>query len=372
MLEYIPGVLLSDFNAAYHTDPARVDFWCDENNFDRKKAGLDLLLSFSRQLFEDNFYHADLHPGNILLLRDSKVALIDIGSAGTVEADLLRRFFSTVRALATQDYYKTADLMISFCPKIPLADLTDVTEELVHCLRNWEIKVAVENIPFHDKTATFVLLQMVELMTFRYKLPIGWSFLKITRSWCNLESSVDCLNPKFNSLEGFRLYFAERDQRLLQAFIKPKNIRSIAVSIPDTLNEYRLFVEPRIRKASRVMQLSLKRTDQIIVGTAKLVTKVLSITICYLLFLLVILYSAEVGRPTLNVIRQIMPERTSNHFLRISDQYASWVNRAFGEPLSQERIWMWFIVPIGILLYVRRNIHKFVVRTGDSDVRPYS
>jgi ubiquinone biosynthesis protein len=45
-----------------------------------------------RQLFEENLYHGDLHPGNIVLLRDSRVALIDFGFTSFTEREYLDRF----------------------------------------------------------------------------------------------------------------------------------------------------------------------------------------------------------------------------------------------------------------------------------------
>ena len=33
----------------------------------------------SRMCFEDGFVHADLHPGNMLLLEDGDIAIFDVG-----------------------------------------------------------------------------------------------------------------------------------------------------------------------------------------------------------------------------------------------------------------------------------------------------
>ena len=367
VMEFVPGVLLSDFNDVYKCDPGRVDRWCEENDFDKKKAGLHLLLSFSRQIFEDNLYHADLHPGNIILLKNSRMALIDIGSVGTIEADLQRRFFSTIISLATKDYYKVADLMISFCPIVPMIDLSDLTEELVRCLRDWELKTPVKKFDYYEKSVTLVILEMVELMTVQYKLSIGWGFLKITRSWCNLESSLNCMMPESNNLEAFSIYFSQRDGRVLHQLLQPKNIRSLIVSIPDTINEYRLFIEPRIRRSSRVVQLGLKRTDHIIMGIASLFSGILAYSCLFFLALAVIIFS-KYNNILDDVFYLPLSETIVTYILNVSDKIVQTIEAFFGIYLEPKYQWLWYFLPITVTFYFWRKISKFRGVVGDTDV----
>src|SRR4051794_5112548 len=84
VMELIEGVLMSDYSRIQATDPTRAASWCEENNVEPRKVGSRLMRSFYRQMFEDNVFHGDLHPGNIVLLRDSRFALIDLGSIGTL------------------------------------------------------------------------------------------------------------------------------------------------------------------------------------------------------------------------------------------------------------------------------------------------
>jgi ubiquinone biosynthesis protein len=109
VMEYVPGGLMSDYLELYRSDPAKLADWLRENNIDPKRVGVRLFRSFFRQLMEENFFHADLHPGNILLLRDSRFCLIDFGSAGSVEANLLRFYTMSLMALAERDFRRAVD-----------------------------------------------------------------------------------------------------------------------------------------------------------------------------------------------------------------------------------------------------------------------
>ena len=368
VMEFIPGVLLSDFNNTQRIDPARVEQWCMENNFDGKKAGRNMLLSFSRQLFEDNFYHADLHPGNIILLKDSRMTLIDIGSVGTVELDLLRRFFSTIKSLATKDYHKTADLMISFCPTLPMEDLSNLNEELVRCMRDWESKTPLKKLDYYDRSVTSLILAMVELMTMQYQLPIGWGFLKITRSWFNLESSLDCLMPKSNNLKLFTVYFEARENRVVHALMQPKNIRSLIVSIPDTLNEYRLFIEPRIRRAGRTIEIQLKRTDQIIMAFAQLFSAMLFLSGVFLLILTIDLLSQAFGSIA-TLVAAVFPGDFIGYFHAAANGMAAYLETLLNVHLPLQLRWLWAGLPFGVNCQFWRNMRDFACRNDKNGVQ---
>lgn len=70
-MELIDGVLMSDYLQMESADPERLAAWRRENSIKPKKVGQKRQFSFYRQLFEDNLFHGDLHPGNIVLLRNS-------------------------------------------------------------------------------------------------------------------------------------------------------------------------------------------------------------------------------------------------------------------------------------------------------------
>ncbi|WP_262402510.1 ABC1 kinase family protein [Actinomadura sp. CNU-125] len=60
----------------------------DERGMDRSKLAQALLDTVLRQIVVDGTFHADPHPGNILLLDDGRLGLIDFGSVGRLDAEL--------------------------------------------------------------------------------------------------------------------------------------------------------------------------------------------------------------------------------------------------------------------------------------------
>jgi ubiquinone biosynthesis protein len=59
--------------------------------------------SIIRMIYRDGFFHADLHPGNLLILPGPKVGFIDLGMVGHLDADLRRLLLYYYYSLVSGD-----------------------------------------------------------------------------------------------------------------------------------------------------------------------------------------------------------------------------------------------------------------------------
>lgn len=72
------------------------------------RLGLQVLL---KMIFEDGFVHADLHPGNIFITPDDKIALLDLGLVGELSDPHRRGFARFFAAWAQRDGDAMARIM---------------------------------------------------------------------------------------------------------------------------------------------------------------------------------------------------------------------------------------------------------------------
>jgi ubiquinone biosynthesis protein len=70
---------------------------------DPKKMSIDIANAYLKMIFEDGFYHADPHPGNILVSRDGKVIFLDFGMAGHVDPVLRENLANLIFAMQKDD-----------------------------------------------------------------------------------------------------------------------------------------------------------------------------------------------------------------------------------------------------------------------------
>jgi ubiquinone biosynthesis protein len=78
--------------------------------YDLQKLAANFAIMFFYQAYEKGFYHADLHPGNVLIDTKGRIVLIDFGIMGRL--DLKNRMFvaETLYGFLKHDYHKVADI----------------------------------------------------------------------------------------------------------------------------------------------------------------------------------------------------------------------------------------------------------------------
>ncbi|MEO3825839.1 AarF/UbiB family protein [Actinomadura sp. B10D3] len=86
----------------------------DARGVDRTKLANTLLDTVLRQIVLDGVFHADPHPGNILLLDDGRLGLIDFGSVGRLDAELRSGLQRMLIAMNRGDAVAVTDAFLEF------------------------------------------------------------------------------------------------------------------------------------------------------------------------------------------------------------------------------------------------------------------
>jgi ubiquinone biosynthesis protein len=71
------------------------------------------LRALMKMIFEDGFVHADLHPGNIFVLDDNRIAIVDLGLVGELDGPHRATFSRFFAAWASRDANTMAHLLYS-------------------------------------------------------------------------------------------------------------------------------------------------------------------------------------------------------------------------------------------------------------------
>ena len=84
-----------------------------ENGYDLDEIGAKLADNYIKQVIEDGFFHADPHPGNIII-REGKIVYIDLGIMGRLTPAERAGFARIIHAVSVQSSSELADALISF------------------------------------------------------------------------------------------------------------------------------------------------------------------------------------------------------------------------------------------------------------------
>jgi len=139
-----PSVLTMDFlDGVTGTNAAALrKAQLDGEAFARRGANV-----FLNMIFRDGFYHADPHPGNLMLLPDGAVGVLDCGMTGRIDETLRDEVEVLLVAVASRDVSRLTDGVLRLgnappdCPRDRLrADLNDFVGDFVgHSLRDLDL-----------------------------------------------------------------------------------------------------------------------------------------------------------------------------------------------------------------------------------------
>jgi len=257
--EFIHAVLMSDYLRMRAFAPDQLHNWLRENNINPRRLARRLLRSMFRQILEDNLYHGDMRPENIVLLRNGRVAFIDFRAVNFTEREYLQKYRLFIRALATRDYAKAADLAFMLCAVLPVIDLEQAKERVIRALRAWATRTLVEDLSYHERSIDHATAEVVRVL-FQYRCTMDYAWLRIHRAMAALDESLACLNPRLNHPKEAVKYFERANQRSLAAMVGSglgeRMLGSVRTSldIQDRIDEYTMFQSALIRRHAQVFQ----------------------------------------------------------------------------------------------------------------------
>lgn len=108
VMEHVSGRTLSDPRAAAALDPA-----------ERSELARRLLAAVLAQILQAGVFHADLHPGNIVVSAgaagaEAEVVLLDFGSIGRIDSETRARIVDVLSAFSRGDAAAFADSLLEF------------------------------------------------------------------------------------------------------------------------------------------------------------------------------------------------------------------------------------------------------------------
>ena len=118
VMEQIKGVPLSDL--------ARVS----SGGFDRERIVASGLRAFFKMVFKDGIFHGDLHSGNLFLLSDNRIGLVDFGVVGRISQKTKDAIASMLVAMATEDYEMLAYEYLDLAPYSSHIDIDHFTRDI--------------------------------------------------------------------------------------------------------------------------------------------------------------------------------------------------------------------------------------------------
>lgn len=273
VMEYIQAALMSDLIDLRQRDPMRLARWLQANNIEPRRVGRRLFDSVLRQVLEDNLFHGDLHPHNLVLLRNSRLAVIDCRSVGSLEVERLARHALYLRAIAESEFAMAADVQFLLSTRLPIVDLAEVKEELIRVWRTWEGRTHIRALPYDERSLT-AMFEGVNQVVSRHRFAVQWSLSRLARTFANLDISLKHLHPTLNATRWLRRYFtraAARGRRDRSRKMPRRATRAVvaAARLPRMFSESTVLQQGIVRRQAQVLEGSTTKAGELLAAVLR-------------------------------------------------------------------------------------------------------
>jgi ubiquinone biosynthesis protein len=191
---------------------------------DRERLARALLDSLLRQIVVDGVFHADPHPGNILLLDDGRIGLIDFGAVGRLDAGLRAALQRLMLAIERRDPVAMTDALLEVT-----ARPDDLDEQ---ALERSVGALLVRHLASGRPPDATMFADLFRLVT-RHELAVPAEFMATFRALSTLEGGLTLLAPGFDIVaEAERFGQAQLAGRLRPASLKDAAADEIVALLP--------------------------------------------------------------------------------------------------------------------------------------------
>jgi ubiquinone biosynthesis protein len=205
--------------------------------------------SIIRMLYQDGFFHADLHPGNLLVLPDIRVGFLDLGMVGHFDPELRHNMLELFYAMVMEDFEGAARHLAAVSQTGPRSDVPGFRNAVKEVARRWR-----RHARFEEFSLALLILECIQLGA-RYHLYFPVELVLMVKGLVTYEGVGYMLDPDFDVAEISQRYVGRifrqeyAPSRLLREGLRiAPDLFNAALKLPLLVSEGLGVLEERSRR----------------------------------------------------------------------------------------------------------------------------
>ncbi|WP_022846508.1 AarF/ABC1/UbiB kinase family protein [Desulfurobacterium sp. TC5-1] len=243
--------------------------------FNRKKLAEDFVILVNRQIFELSVFHGDLHPGNIFVLDDGRLAFVDFGIIGRLSPDTFSAFFMFSYAVMKKD----VDMIVEALKKVGAVG-DNVNEQLL----KRELLVFLDkyyNRPLSKIDAEKFFYEELAI-TRQFNVVLPEELLVLLKTVTHTESVARIICPDFTLPPVLQPYLKKLMPKFMVEDFRRRTMKA-AASYASLIEQFPELVEKSLKSRKTERELPLIESSFILGFSIILATKPV-VAPLYLLF----------------------------------------------------------------------------------------
>src|ERR1051326_722853 len=206
-MEFLEGIWVKDVLSSLRKNGGQDLLGKDGKHIDTVALSNRMFTIGMRAVFENNYFHADPHSANILVMRDDEIGYIDYGIMGWTTSQFRKQQIEYFKAIASGDVDSAVDAFTSFLVPQQGSDFKGFKRSVRILLQLWMHSTDQPDAPMREKSTAPLLLQSLHsARQFRFHLPMN--VVRYFRSILIVEGIILELNPSFRMRVALDTYFA--------------------------------------------------------------------------------------------------------------------------------------------------------------------
>lgn len=249
VMEWVEGIRLTDIEAL------------KEVAVSREELAQRLMKVFLPQWLEPGTFHADPHPGNVLVTKDGKIILLDFGMIGEISKKDAAHFQSLIESFLSKNYSKAVECLSQLGFLLPEADSRTIE------------KLLAELVSFEPEQ-----LKQMDIIAFKKEmndtiqaLPIQvpTRFVFLGRSFVTIEGMIRNLAPEAELMDLGKPVFMEwlskqgnNNWSLIWKWIQSQPAFKLIHSVTELLHAPQRLEDVKVLEQRRQFQFMIFETNK--------------------------------------------------------------------------------------------------------------
>lgn len=230
VMEYLPGLKINAITSWETLTP--------------QKIARELMASFFKQIFDDGFFHADLHPGNLQFTADGRIVLMDFGMMGRIDEVFREKLLLLFLKGYRKDSGGVANILIRFGTSGTPIDKAALRRDIYILLDKYYSRTL-------DQIRIGPVFQEMIRIALNHHIHIPRELIMVSRSVLLLESLIEYLDPTLDWISAFQPFI----RKLVQNRLKPDRLIKKA-------QDYTVNTATSLAEIPEMLQQVLRRIEE--------------------------------------------------------------------------------------------------------------
>ena len=171
----------------------------EDNGFDSKIIAKRLIKSYFKQIFEYGFFHADPHPGNLLVIPNGRICYLDFGMMGSILPRDIEVFGKLFLAITRKDVKKIIKALLLLSNTSSVDNIRALEFDINEFVEKHYVRA------FHKNEMSTIMLELKDIII-AHGLKVPSHFYLFVRSLVTIEGVIQKLDPDLDQFSLVKPY----------------------------------------------------------------------------------------------------------------------------------------------------------------------